>query len=222
MKQKLVLAWSSGKDSALALHALRRRDDVEVTALLTTISRADDCVPMHHVPRALVERQAKAAGLPLEVVSIEPNASNAVYGAAMGAALETLRAQGITGVAFGDLFLEDVRAFREQQLAKVGMGAVFPLWHAPTRALARQFIAEGFEAVVTSVDSNQAPVHVLGHAFNEALLDQLPAEADPCGENGEFHTLVHAGPIFDAPIAYGIAPEVQVEGPFYRCEVRAV
>jgi uncharacterized protein (TIGR00290 family) len=220
MKQKLVLAWSSGKDSALSLHALRRRDDVEVIALLTTISREGDWVPMHRVPRDLVERQAEAAGLPLEVVYIESGANNIAYEAAMGAALQTLRAQGVTGVAFGDLFLEEVRAFRERQLAKVGMDAVFPLWHTPTDELARQFIAECFQAVITSIDTNQMPADFLGHAYDAAFLGKLPKNADPCGENGEFHTFVHAGPIFSQGIPF-VLDGAEIEGPFHRCALCA-
>ena len=217
MKQKLVLAWSSGKDSALSLQALRRRDDVEVVALLTTIARDSDRVPMHHLPRVLVERQAAAAGLPLEVVHIEPNANNVAYEAAMGAALERLRAKGVTGVAFGDLFLEDVRAFREQQLAKVGMDALFPLWLEPTEALARCFIRDGFQAILTSVDTQQIPGTFLGRAFDDTLLRDLPEGADPCGENGEFHTFVHGGPIFTEAIPFALEGDPQVEGAFHRC-----
>ena len=192
----VLLAWSSGKDSAWTLHALRRRHDVEVVGLLTTLSDAHDRVAMHAVRRALLEAQAGAAGLPLTLVRIPSPCSNEEYERAMAAAVAEAIAAGVRGVAFGDLFLEDVRRYRERQMAPTGLELLFPLWGRPTPALAREMLAGGLQARITCVDPRVLPASFAGRAFDAALLEDLPDGVDPCGENGEFHTFAWDGPVF--------------------------
>jgi uncharacterized protein (TIGR00290 family) len=194
------LCWSSGKDSAWSLHVLRQRPDIRVTGLLTTVNAADRRVAMHGVRLGLVERQAAAAGLPLHVAEIPQPCSNAEYEAIMGRATAAARAAGVTLMAFGDLFLEDIRAYRESRLAGSGLTAVFPLWALPTAALADEMIAGGLRARLTSVDLSQLPRTFAGREFDRALIEALPREADPCGERGEFHSFAWDGPMFRAPI----------------------
>jgi uncharacterized protein (TIGR00290 family) len=196
----VLLAWSSGKDSAWTLHALRQRPDVEVVGLLTTLSQAHDRVAMHAVRRSLLEAQARAAALPLTVVGIPSPCSNEEYERAMGEAVAAARARGVRGIAFGDLFLEDVRRYRERQMAGTGLTLLFPLWGRPTPALAREMLAGGLRARITCVDPRALPATFAGRAFDEALLRDLPAGVDPCGENGEFHTFAWDGPMFDGPV----------------------
>jgi uncharacterized protein (TIGR00290 family) len=206
MTEPILLSWSGGKDSALALHALRRTPDVEVAGLLTTVTEEYDRISMHGVRRVLLERQAEAAGLPLHVVPIPPVCTNEVYEERMGAALAPLRQSGIRRVAFGDLFLEDIRAYRESKLAGAGMEALFPVWGLDTAELAREFIDQGFGAVLVCVDTQALDAAFAGRDFDASLLRDLPPGVDPCGENGEFHTFVHAGPIFRQaiPIRRGV------------------
>jgi uncharacterized protein (TIGR00290 family) len=196
----ILLAWSSGKDSAWSLHVLRQRPDVEVVGLLTTLNEAHDRVAMHAVRRTLLEEQARAAGLPLTLVRIPSPCSNAEYEAAMGAAAARARADGVRGVAFGDLFLEDIRRYRERQMAATGLELVFPLWQCPTDALAREMLAGGLQARLTCVDPGVLPGSFAGRAFDAALLADLPPGVDPCGENGEFHTFAWDGPMFRHPV----------------------
>ncbi|HEY7896712.1 MAG TPA: hypothetical protein VIC24_17535 [Gemmatimonadaceae bacterium] len=198
--KKVLLSWSSGKDSAWTLHVLRQRTDVVVTALLTTFNVAADRVAMHAVRRDLVRAQAERAGLPLWEVDLPWPCSNDEYESRMRAACDRAVADGITTVAFGDLFLEDVRAYRERQLAGTGLEPMFPLWGAPTDALARQMIAAGVKARITCVDPAQVSPAFAGREFDTALLGELPSSADPCGEKGEFHTFVHDAPVFDRAI----------------------
>jgi len=199
-REPVLLSWSGGKDSALALHALRHDPTVEVVGLLTTVTEEYDRISMHGVRRVLLERQARAAGLPLHIVWIPPDCPNEIYEERMAAALAPHRERGIRRVAFGDLFLEDIRAYRERKLASAGMEALFPIWGRDTAALARDFIAQRFAAVLVCVDTHALDAAFAGRAFDESLLRDLPPGVDPCGENGEFHTFVHAGPIFRAPI----------------------
>jgi uncharacterized protein (TIGR00290 family) len=208
-RTKIWLSWSSGKDSAWTLHELRDSPDFEVTALLTTINRAASRVAMHAVREELLEAQAAAAGLPLVKVPIPSPCSNAEYEQAMGAAMAQARAEGIFHVAFGDLFLEDIRRYREEKLSAVGMTPVFPLWSRETHGLAREMVAGGLRAYLTCVDPRQLDRHFAGRAFDASLLDELPASADPCGEKGEFHSFAFAGPMFSAPLA--VAPGEIVE-----------
>ncbi len=207
MKQRCLLAWSSGKDSAWALHVLRSAGAFDVVGLLTTFNEAFDRVAMHAVRRELVEAQAAAAGLPLWPVMIPWPYSNEEYERRMHAGLGAAREQGITHIAFGDLFLEDVRDYRIKLLAGSGIEPVFPIWTsaAETPALIRQMLGAGLETVLTCVDPKQLDERFVGRRLDEPLLAELPPEVDPCGERGEFHTFCYRGPMFgrDVPIRVG-------------------
>ncbi|HET9192741.1 MAG TPA: hypothetical protein VFO21_07670 [Vicinamibacterales bacterium] len=193
---KILLSWSSGKDSAWTLHVLNRQHPGAVTALLTTINEAYDRVAMHGVRRDVLEAQARAARLPLRVISIPDGCNNALYEHRMGAAVRAAVADGFTHVAFGDLFLPDIRRYREEHLAGSGLTPLFPLWEIPTRTLAREMIAGGLRARIACVDTRVLDQRFVGRSFDDSLLDDLPATVDPCGENGEFHTCVYDGPMF--------------------------
>src|SRR5437867_1670176 len=203
MSRRVVLAWSSGKDSAWALETLRAYDDVEVVGLLTTLNAAADRVAMHAVRRELAELQAAAAGLPLTTVPLPDPCSNAEYERLMAGAIVDAKARGVTHMAFGDLFLEDVRAYRIRQLQETGIHPLFPIWASSeaTPALARQMIASGVRAIVTCVDSQQLDPDFLGREFDKKLLRDLPTHVDPCGERGEFHTFCYASPGFRSSLA---------------------
>ncbi len=218
MSEPVLLSWSGGKDSALALHALRQTPGVEVAGLLTTITEDYDRISMHGVRRTLLEQQAAAAGLPLHVVLIPRECSNEQYEERMTAVLTGIRDAGIRRVAFGDLFLEDIRAYRESRLAAFGMEAMFPLWGRDTTALARDFLRLGFAAFLVCVDTEALAPTFAGRAFDEDLLCDLPSGVDPCGENGEFHTFVHAGPIFRAPVPCRRGP-IEDRGRFQYCDL---
>ena len=201
LKPRILLSWSSGKDAAWALHMLHLSGRVEVVGLLTTLNAESDRVAMHAVRRILLEAQVEAVGLPLLQVPLSWPCSNAEYEAALGRALAEARAiWGVTHIAFGDLFLEEVRAYRERQLLGTGLTPLFPLWGIPTGALAREMIAGGLEARLTCVDPKRLPESFLGRAFDAALLQDLPPDVDPCGEVGEFHTFAHGGPMFSHSI----------------------
>jgi uncharacterized protein (TIGR00290 family) len=210
--QKAWLAWSSGKDSAWALHTIRQSKEFEVVALLTTINRTHQRVAMHAVRESLVEMQATAAGLPLVKVPIPSPCTNEVYEQAMGEAMARARAEGVLRVVFGDLFLEDIRAYRERHLAACGMTPIFPLWRKDTRRLAAEMLAGGLSAYLTCVDPGKLDRKFAGRRFDLQLLDELPAGVDPCGENGEFHTFANAGPMFDREIAVSPGEIVEREG----------
>lgn len=209
---RILLSWSSGKDSAWALHALRRDPRVQVGALLTTFNEAVDRVAMHAVRRSLVDAQARAAGLPLWPVMIPSPCPNEVYEDRMREAMTRARAEGFTHVAFGDLFLEDVRRYRESRMAGTGLEPLFPIWGLPTGALARQMVAAGVRATLTCVDPRQLDSTFAGRQFDGSLLDDLPEPVDPCGERGEFHTFCHAGPMFEHPIAVNTGPVLERDG----------
>ena len=199
--KRVLLSWSSGKDSAWTLHVLRRDPQIEVCALVTTLNQEFDRVAMHGVRHAVLEAQAAAAGLPLWVVPLPWPCTNEIYEKLMAEACQRAVAEGIEAVAFGDLFLEDVRAYRVRQLAGTGLEPLFPLWQIPTYQLARDMIAGGLRARLTCVDTEQLSAEFAGREFDETLLRDLPASADPCGEKGEFHSCVYAGPMFAAPLA---------------------
>ena len=209
---RTLLSWSSGKDSAWALHVLRKRADVEVVGLLTTLNVAFDRVAMHGVRRALVEAQAVAAGLPLRVVSIPWPCSNEEYALAMGRAMAQARDEGVAAVAFGDLFLEDVRRYREEQLAGTGIAPLFPLWAQPTERLAAEMLASGLRAIVACADPRAVPAALAGREYDQALLEALPPGVDPCGEKGEFHTFVWDGPMFQRPVGVRVGEVVTRDG----------
>jgi uncharacterized protein (TIGR00290 family) len=200
--KRALLSWSSGKDSAWALHVLRRHSDIEVIGLLTTFNQSAGRVAMHAVRRELVEMQAEAAGLPLWAVELPWPCSNEIYEAKMGDAVNRARQAGVTHLAFGDLFLEDIRAYRIRQLADSGIAPLFPLWgsSADTPLLARKMLDSGLKAVLTCVDPAQLDAAFVGRNFDELFLRDLPVTVDPCGERGEFHTFCTAGPMFARPI----------------------
>ncbi|HEX4070806.1 MAG TPA: ATP-binding protein, partial [Planctomycetaceae bacterium] len=200
--KRVLLSWSSGKDSAWTLHVLKRDPSVTVVGLLTTFNESADRVAMHAVRHILVEAQARAAGLPLWPVMLPWPCSNDVYEARMQQAIERARQEGVTHIAFGDLFLEDIRAYREQKLAGTGIDPLFPIWttQSETPQLAREMLAAGLRAVVTCVDPKQLDPRFVGRWFDGDLLAELPPGVDPCGERGEFHTFCYAGPMFREPI----------------------
>lgn len=200
-KPKALIAWSSGKDSAWALHVVRQQQAFEVVGALTTITETFARVSMHGVREEVLRAQLAAAELPLIPVHIPYPCPNEAYEAAMGEALTQVKAAGVTHMIFGDLFLRDVRAYREDRLRPTGIEPVFPLWERPTGALAREMIAGGLQATLVCVDRRVLSAHFAGRSFDAALLDELPAGIDPCGENGEFHTCVTAGPMFSRAVA---------------------
>lgn len=206
-RRPVVLSWSGGKDSSLTLAALRDDPRYEIVALLTSVTRGYDRVSIHGVRRALLETQAAAARLPLIEVTLEPQSSNVAYEVAFTVALDQLRKQfpAATTIAFGDLFLDDVRSYRERLLAGTGFAPLFPIWGRDTRGLADEFIDAGFVAHLVCVDTQQLAARFAGRRFDRSLLAELPTTCDPCGERGEFHTFVSAGPIFDhaVPVAHG-------------------
>lgn len=210
--KKVLLAWSSGKDSAWALHLLRRDSSLEVAGLLTTFNEAFDRVAMHAVRRELVERQAEAAGLPLWTVGLPWPCTNEEYERRMAAACERAVGEGIEAVAFGDLFLEDIRAYREKQLAGTGLAPLFPVWRRDTDELAREMMAAGVEAIVTCVDPKKTPREMAGRVWDEHFLRGLPEGVDPCGENGEFHTFVYASPAFARTVDVSVGEVVERDG----------
>ncbi len=209
---KTILSWSSGKDSAWALHILRQDPAVEVVGLLVTINDAFDRVAMHGVRRSLVEAQARAAGLPLCMVSIPYPCPNETYQARMAAFVAQAKSAGVEAIAFGDLFLEDVRAYREEKLAGSGLAPLFPLWGRQTTELARDMTEGGLRARIVCLDPRQIDRNLIGREFDPALLAVLPTGVDPCGERGEFHTFAYAGPMFAAPIPIAAGDIVERDG----------
>lgn len=219
MRPKLLLSWSSGKDSAWALHCLRRRGEYEVAGLLTTFNAAFDRVAMHSTRRALVEAQARAAGLPLQAVPLPWPCSNDQYESAMRSACQVATDAGITSIAFGDLFLEDVRRYREERLAGSGLTPVFPVWAMETGRLATEMVASGLRARIVCVDPKKLAPEFAGREFNAEFLRDLPKGVDPCGENGEFHSFVYAGPMFREAIPVESGEIVERDG-FVFADVR--
>jgi uncharacterized protein (TIGR00290 family) len=218
-KEKILFAWSSGKDSARALYEIRRQGTYEIAALLTTMTEDYDRVSMHGVRRALVEKQAERMGYPLEIVWIPRASSNEIYEDRMQAKLVEMQSQGIMTVAFGDIFLEDLRKYREDNLAKQKMNAIFPLWKMDTRALAQSLVDIGFKAIVTCVDTQVLDASFAGREIDKQFLADLPPPVDPCGENGEFHSFVYGGPIFAKPLSCATGEKVLRDGRFCFCDV---
>ena len=211
-RPKAWICWSSGKDSAWALHVARAQGEVDVVGLLTTLTEPYQRVSMHGARMALVRAQAREAGLPLHEVPIPAPCPNEVYEARMAEAMQRAKAVGVTHIVFGDLFLQDVRQYREANLAKVGMTPVFPLWGRTTWLLAREMLAGGLRANLVCIDPRQMPRELAGRAFDWALLADLPASVDPCGEKGEFHTFAWDGPMFARPIPVSTGETVEREG----------
>ena len=212
-----ALSWSGGKDSALALWTLRRRQ-LEPEALITTVTESYERISMHGVRRELLARQAEGLGIPLVEVVIPPACVNEIYDARMEDAFAATPLSGVEAVAFGDLFLEDVRAYREERLAAAGRRGIFPLWGQDTVALGLEFIDAGFEATLVCVDPRVLDASFCGRRYDEQLLGDLPPGVDPCGENGEFHTFVSAGPIFAVPITCETGEIVERDG-FVFCDL---
>ena len=219
MAIRAVLAWSGGKDSAMALHRIRQSREYAVERLMTTVTQDYDRICMHGVRTALLEQQAAALDLPLNKVHLRKNLSQEEYDARMEASVLQYREQGIETVVFGDLFLEDVRRYRETSLARVGMRAVFPLWRRDTRELGQAFVKAGFRAVVTCVDLQALAATFVGRDYDEAFLGDLPESADPCGERGEFHSFVYDGPIFRQPVPFTKGRTLVREGRFCYCDL---
>jgi uncharacterized protein (TIGR00290 family) len=218
MVEDVLFCWSGGKDSAMALHALQSAQDHRITALLTTVTEEYDRVSMHGVRRVLLERQAASIGLPLHSVLIPPQCVNATYEARMKEALSEHLARGVRRVAFGDIFLEDLRVYRERNLAQLGMDALFPIWKRDTRELARDFLRLGFRAIAVCVDPRVLDPSFAGRTLEESFFADLPLGVDPCGENGEFHTFVFDGPIFRTPIRFAVGEKVMRDG-FCFCDL---
>lgn len=216
---KAILSWSGGKDSALALHEVRQVGDYEIAALLTTITDEYDRSSMHGIRRILIEQQAASLGLALEKVLLSPVSSNEEYDSRMRELLERHKAEGVSTVVFGDIYLEDVRKYREERLASIGMKGVFPLWGRDTAELARAFILQGFKAVITCVDTEQMDQSYAGRTFDEEMLASLPDGVDRCGENGEFHSFVYDGPIFTRAIPHTIGEVVVRDERFCYCDI---
>lgn len=214
-----MLCWSGGKDSAMTLHELRRNGGYEVVALLTTLTRDYDRICMHGVRSILLDQQAESLALPLEKIFISKNASNEEYESRMREVLEKYQAEGVCGVVFGDIFLEDLRTYREEKTAQIGMKALFPIWKRDTAELACTFMDLGFKAVVTCADSNLLESSLIGREFDQQFLSMLPEAVDPCGENGEFHTFVCDGPIFRWQIPNEIGEVVLRDNGFYYCDL---
>jgi uncharacterized protein (TIGR00290 family) len=214
--EPVLFCWSGGKDSAMALHALLQRKEFRVAALLTTVTEEFDRVSMHGVRRELLERQAESIGLPLHQVRIPPQCANSIYEARMEEALRVHYDQGVRKTAFGDIFLEDLRAYRERNLARIGMTALFPIWKRDTRELIRTFHVERFRAIAVCVDAKVLDPRFAGRELDAAFFRDLPDAVDPCGENGEFHTFVFDGPIFRKPVRFRLGEAVERESFFFR------
>ena len=219
MKEKVLQSWSGGKDAALALHELHASSEYEVTALLTTVTAEYDRISMHGVRRVLLERQARDLGLPLHTVLISADTTDAEYRVKMREELQRHVDAGISCVAFGDIFLEDVRSYREENLARMDMHALFPLWERDSGELSRSFIEAGFKAIVTCVDSKALSGSFVGRRFDTGFLSDLPPTVDPCGENGEFHSFVYDGPIFRHAVEYRKGRVVLRDQRFYYCDL---
>jgi uncharacterized protein (TIGR00290 family) len=220
-REPVLLSWSGGKDSALALERLRRSAKVEVVGLLTTVTEGYDRISIHGVRRALLHAQAAALGLPVHEVSLQPRSSNEQYERATADALAHVRDKtpSVRRIAFGDIFLEDVRSYREQLVGGLGFGAIFPLWGEPSEALAEEVIGRGFQARLVCVDTQSLPAAFAGRAYDGALLADLPPGIDPCGERGEFHTFVSDGPGFNAPVACEVGEVVLRDERFAFCDL---
>ena len=216
--EPILFCWSGGKDSAMALHTLLQQSDVRIAALLTTVTEGYERISMHGVRRELLERQAQSIGLPLHEVRIPPQCVNPIYEARMEEALRLHLENGVQKVAFGDIFLEDLRAYREKNLARIGMTALFPIWKRDTRDLIREFHADRFRAIAVCVDPKVLDPTFAGRDLDESFFRDLPPHADPCGENGEFHTFVFDGPIFHSPIPVRTGEIVNRDG-FVFCDL---
>ncbi|MFH1428684.1 MAG: diphthine--ammonia ligase [Candidatus Margulisiibacteriota bacterium] len=219
MKKKALFCWSGGKDSAMALYALQKNKDYEITALLTTVTKGYDRISMHGVREVLLDQQAAAIGISLEKVFISQKSSNEEYGAKMHEVLTRYKDLGVSAAVFGDLYLEDVRQYREKQLQKVNMEAIFPIWQNNTTENAHTFIDMGFKTIITCVDTNQLDKSFTGREFSKQFINDLPDTVDPCGENGEFHSFVFDGPCFNHAVDFKKGETVLRDNRFYYCDL---
>jgi len=214
-----LFCWSGGKDSAMALHGMRQEKDVRVVALLTTVTSGYERISMHGVRRSLLVQQAQRLDLTLHEVRIPPQCVNLDYEEQMSQALLSMKRRGVCRVAFGDIFLQDLREYRERNLARVGMTAIFPIWKRDTRQLVQDFCAMGFRAIAVCIDSKALPREFAGRELDQEFFRDLPPGVDPCGENGEFHTFVYDGPIFSSAVAVERGEVVERDG-FYFCDLK--
>jgi len=219
MRKNILISWSGGKDSSLALYEIQKNRNYEVTALITTITSDYDRVSMHGLRTVLLDEQAEYLNIPLEKVFISKNASNDEYESRLKEVLLKYKQLGIRDVVFGDLFLEEIKKYREDLLGKIEMECVFPIWKRDTVKLAKRFIELGFKAITVCVDSNVLGKEFAGREFDEHFLDDLPKGVDPCGENGEFHTFTYDGPIFKNPIDHRLGETVFRDERFYYCDI---
>jgi uncharacterized protein (TIGR00290 family) len=217
--ESVLVSWSGGKDSAIALYEILKNQNYQISALLTTVTEDYDRISMHGVRRILLERQVASLGFPLEKVFISKNASNEEYELNMGQVLAKYKAAGVTSVMFGDIFLEDLRKYREDKLATLDMKGIFPLWKRDTQELAHSLIVLGFKAITTCVDTHALGQQFVGREINEQFLSELPPTVDACGENGEYHSFVYDGPIFKEKISYALGETVLRENRFYYCDL---
>ena len=216
--QKLILSWSGGKDCALALYKLQRQPEYKVAGLLTTITKDYDRISMHGVRRTLLEEQAASLGIPLIKIFLPTKCTNEIYEQAMSITMLELKEKGIDTIAFGDIYLEDLRAYREKNLAKAEMKAVFPLWKRDSKEIIATFLSLGFKAITSTVDSKKLGAGFCCREIDESFIAALPKDVDPCGENGEFHTFCYAGPIFKSPVKFTIGEKVLRDG-FWYCDL---
>ncbi len=219
MRKNILISWSGGKDSSLALYEIQKSRDYEVAALITTITSDYDRVSMHGLRTILLDEQASSLNISLEKIFISKNASNDEYESRLKEVLLKYKQLGIRDVVFGDLFLEEIKKYREDLLGKIGMECVFPIWKKDTVKLAKRFIELGFKAITVCVDSNVLGKEFAGREFDEHFLDDLPKAIDPCGENGEFHTFVYDGPVFNTPISHELGEIVLRDERFYYCDI---
>jgi len=217
--EKVIFAWSGGKDSAMALNELKKNRNYEVSALLTTVTEGYDRISMHGVRKILLEEQAKSLGLPLEKIYITKSSSNEEYETRMKDSLTRYQGMGVSSAAFGDIFLEDLKKYREDNLSKVGMKGIFPIWKRNSAELARTFIELGFKAIITCIDSKVLDKTFVGRVFDKQFLSELPKDVDPCGENGEFHSFVFDGPIFSKPVECVKGEVVLRDDRYYFCDL---
>jgi uncharacterized protein (TIGR00290 family) len=217
--ENVLVSWSGGKDGAVALYEILESQSYQITALLTTVTEDYDRISMHGVQRILLERQVDSLGFPLEEVFISRNASNDEYESNMARVLTRYKEKGVTLVVFGDIFLEDLREYRETNLAKIGMKGIFPLWKKDTKELAHSLIPLGFKAVTTCVDTNALDRRFVAKVIDKQFLSELPKMVDPCGENGEYHSFVYDGPIFKKRVSYTLGEVVLRENRFCYCDL---
>lgn len=212
MKKRTLLSWSSGKDSAWALHVLRRQSDIDVVRLFSTVNQKFERVAMHAVRNELLQQQAESVGLPIQVIPIPDPCSNAEYENIMGEFIEQAKEQRIDCIAFGDLYLEDIRKYREEKLGGTGITPIFPLWGKDTEALSKEMLECGLRAIITCIDPRNMPADLAGKEYNASFLEQIPAGVDPCGENGEFHSFAFDGPMFKSAVNILVGETVSRDG----------